>query len=230
VNGAVLITLVPAAATVAGAALAIWRPPGRLTIAAVQHLAAGVVFAAAATEILPDLKQQGVLPVIIGGGLGVLLMVVVKVAGERAGGSAGLIGVVAFDILVDGLVLGIGFAAGPQVGLLLTVALTLEVVFLGLSVTPPLAAVLRSRGRTLLAIVAMSLLLPLGAAAGGLVGGLPRPWIAGFLAFGLVALLYLVIEELLVEAHEQESPEAPWMAATFFVGFLGLLVLEEMLA
>lgn len=36
-----------------GALLAGWRTPGERLVAAMQHLAAGVVFAAAATEILP---------------------------------------------------------------------------------------------------------------------------------------------------------------------------------
>jgi ZIP family zinc transporter len=37
------------------------------------------------------------------------------------------------------------------------------------------------------------------------------------------ALLYLVTEELLVEAHE--VAETPWAAAMFFAGFLLFLVL-----
>ena len=48
----------------------------------------------------------------------------------------------------------------------------------------------------------------------------------GLFAFGLVALLYLVTEELLVEAHEQ-AEDTPWITALFFVGFLVLLVLQE---
>ena len=44
----------------------------------------------------------------------------------------------------------------------------------------------------------------------------------------LVALLYLVTEELLVEAHA--VPEQPWTTAMFFIGFLGMLVIEEIAA
>ena len=40
-----------------------------------------------------------------------------------------------------------------------------------------------------------------------------------------MALLYLVTEKLLVEAHEQ--PDSPLISAMFFVGFLGLLLLDE---
>jgi ZIP family zinc transporter len=45
----------------------------------------------------------------------------------------------------------------------------------------------------------------------------------GILAFGIAALLYLVTEELLVEAHE--SPDEPVEAAGFFGGFLVILAL-----
>jgi ZIP family zinc transporter len=44
------------------------------------------------------------------------------------------------------------------------------------------------------------------------------------LAFGLAALLYLVTEELLVEAHE--VPETSAQTAMFFVGFILLLTIE----
>ena len=44
-------------------------------------------------------------------------------------------------------------------------------------------------------------------------------------AFSLIALHYLVVEELLVEAHTE--PESPLITALFFAGFLLLLVLEE---
>ncbi|MBX6741106.1 MAG: transporter [Acetobacteraceae bacterium] len=226
--GAWLYTLIPAAAAVAGAAAATWRRPGPALTSAVQHFAAGVVFAAAASEILPDLKHQGsAISVVLGGGLGVAVMLLVRWFGERAKGPVSLVATVAVDVLIDGLVLGIGFAAGVREGLLLTVALTLEVLFLGLSITTELGEALgNSRAKVILAVAGIAALLPLGAVAGTPVGRLPGPWLAGFFAFGLIALLYLVTEELLVEAHEGGT-EAPWVAAMFFVGFLLLLLLEE---
>ncbi len=44
------------------------------------------------------------------------------------------------------------------------------------------------------------------------------------IAFATAALLFLVTEELLTEAHE--VPETPWLTAAFFVGFLVYLLLE----
>ena len=74
----------------------------------------------------------------------------------------------------------------------------------------------------------LAILLPLGALLGTPVGGLPGPYLAGFFAFALVALLYLVTEELLVEARA--VPERPWTTAMFFAGFLCMLVIEEIAA
>ena len=116
-SGAVSYTLIPLAGLLLGALAAVIRPPGPGIKSAIQHFAAGVVFAAAASEILPGLKHQGAgLPIALGGGLGVLAMLLVREAGRRAGGSAGLAAIGAVDILVDGLVLGIGFVAYSPLG------------------------------------------------------------------------------------------------------------------
>lgn len=174
----------------------------------------------------PDLKhQQSPYAVIAGGAAGVALMLLVKRLGQRAKGPAGLITTVAIDILVDGLVLDVGFAAGARQGLLLTAALTIEVLFLGLSLTTELMEKIRAPGKVVSVVAGLSLLLPLGALLGEPVGRLFAPYLAGFFAFGLVALLYLVTEELLVEAHA--VPEKPWVTAMFFIGFLGMLLIEQ---
>jgi len=44
------------------------------------------------------------------------------------------------------------------------------------------------------------------------------------LSFSLAALLFLVTEELLVEAHTEE--ETPFHTACFFLGFLALFILD----
>ena len=57
-------------------------------MSAIQHLAAGVVFAAAAAEILPNLKHAGALwPVVIGGGIGIAAMMLLKHLGSKAKAS-----------------------------------------------------------------------------------------------------------------------------------------------
>ena len=224
----VYITLIPVLASVAGAGFAIWRKPGTLFASAVQHLAAGVVFATAASELLPDILHDAApVSTLIGGGAGVLVMLMIRKLEAMLRGPVGLLTGIGVDLLVDGLVLGIGFATDLRAGILLTVALTLEVLLLGLSSVTALEKVMPAPGRRLLIVSAMALLLPTGVFLAAPVALLPEQVRLGVLTFGLVALLFLVTEELLVEAHEVE--ERSWVTALFFVGFLGLLLLDELM-
>nr|ART35540.1 A8 [uncultured bacterium] len=219
-------TLIPVLAVLIGATAAVVRKPGPALVGAIQHLAAGVVLAAATVEVLPQVMHAGsVTATFVGGTLGVVAMLSIKSIGRRWEGPVGLLSAVAIDIFVDGLVLGLAFIAGAKAGVLLTIALTLEVLFLGLTVTEALGDTIRSRIGIVAISGALALLLPLGTLIATPVGALSAPVVSGFLSFGLMALLYLVVEELLVEAHEK--PESPLIAAMFFVGFLGLLLIEE---
>lgn len=225
---AVLYTLIPLAAMVLGAIGAAIRAPGPALSSGIQHFAAGVVFAAAASEILPDLKHEGsALAIVIGGAIGLATMLSIKWASARTKSALGLVAVTGVDILIDGLVLGIGFAVGARQGLLLTIALTIEILFLGLTIALELQGAVASRVVGTVITSGIGLLLPAGAVLGTLAGGLPKFYLAVLFAFGLVGLLYLVTEELLVEAHEK--PDSPIITSMFFVGFLLLLVLEEAL-
>lgn len=225
---ALTYTVFPLLAVLAGAIVAVLRPPGPALTSAIQHLAAGVVFAAAATEILPQVVHGGSpAATLIGGAAGVVAMLSLKSLEGRFKGPLGMLGAVGTDILIDGLVLGLAFIAGAKAGLLLTIALTLEILFLGVTVTEELGSTVRSKVKIVAITAALGLLLPLGVVLATPVASFPPVVIAGFLSFGLIALLYLVTEELLVEAHAK--PDSPLISAMFFVGFLGLLLLEELM-
>ena len=175
---------------------------------------------------MPDVKHSGaILPVVIGGGGGIALMLAIRKVEERVAGPVGLLSVIAIDLAVDGLVLGLAFHAGQKAGILLAIALTMEVLFLGVTLADSLAEGTRSPSRAVLLTALVILALPMGTLIALPAGALPQPIITGLLAMGLIALLYLVTEELLVEAHEIE--ERSWVTATFFVGFLLLLLLDE---
>lgn len=220
--------LVPVLAAVSGALIAVRARPGPVLVSGIQHFAAGVVFAAAAGELLPEVVHGGsVGSMLVGGAIGVAAVLSVSRLEARVGGPAGLVVAVGVDVLIDGLVLGIGFAAGTGVGVLLTIALTLEVLFLGLTVATELGESVRSRAGVVAVTAASMLLLPAGALLARPVVTLPGTVVTAFFAFGLIALLYLVTEELLAEAHQ--VPDRTWVTALFFVGFLALLALEEII-
>lgn len=224
--GALLYTIIPVLAVALGSLAAIARPPGKRLVSAMQHLAAGVVFAAAATEILPTVMHAGaILETLLGGVIGVALMLTLKVVEGHVGGRVGMLVAVGLDILIDGLVLGLAFVTDAKAGLLLTLALTLEVLFLGMTVSREIADQQTSKSKAVLATTGIALLLPLGTILASPASLLPPDIIAGLLSAGLMALLYLVTEELLTDAHEQ--PDTPLVTAMFFVGFLGLMLIEE---
>lgn len=230
------LTLIPVFATMLGGAIAAFRTPSAKLRSVVQHFAAGVVLAVVAGELLPEMtKEHKPLGVVIGFVLGVGLMLGVKeVTGrmegrsERSGGAkAGLLTAVAIDVFLDGLLIGVGFAAGARVGMLLVIALTLELLFLGISVAASLAEAKFARSRIILTVAALSTLVIMGALLGGtLLGGLSGMALEIVLSFGAAALMYLVVEELLTEAHEVQ--ETPLITAAFFAGFVALYVLELM--
>ena len=227
---------IPAVAAVLGGVVAAFRPPGRRLQSVIQHFAGGVVFAAVAGELLPELMYEAAaIPTIIGFAVGVGLMLGVKrlteggpaegAEGADDDGARGLVTTVAIDMVIDGLLVGVGFAAGAEAGLVVTIALSLEVLFLVLATAAALVGAGASRGRVLATTAGLTALLLAGAVGGTLAAGaLSGGALAGLLAFGVAALLYLVTEELLVEAHETE--DTPLATATFFAGFLALLLLE----
>lgn len=230
------LTLIPVAATVLGGAIAVVRVPSDKTRSLVQHFAAGVVMAVVAGELLPEMtREHRPLGVLIGFVLGVALMLGVKALTERieqkdeqsGGGKAGLLIAVGIDVFLDGLLIGVGFAAGERVGTLLVVALTLELLFLGVSVAASLTEAKVGRARCLLTVTGLSVLVVCGALLGGsLLSGLSGLALEIVLSFGAAALMYLVIEELLTEAHEVK--ETPLITAAFFAGFVALYLLELM--
>jgi len=129
--------------------------------------------------------------------------------------------------LVDGLLIGIGFVLGAKTGQLLTLALAVGGFFLSLAVSAALSHAAVQAVKLVLTAAAFAVLLALGAVAGAtLVGALSGPVLTVVPAFGAAALTYLVTEELLVEAHEHQTPENPLTTALFFVGFLLRLIVE----
>ncbi|VAW19237.1 Metal transporter, ZIP family [hydrothermal vent metagenome] len=227
--GAVWVyTLVPATLAVIAAAITIRVRPGPVLVSTIQHFAAGVVFAAAAGEVLPDVVHgASPLATLVGGAAGIVAMLAIKQVETLVKGALGLLIMIGIDLLVDGMVLGIGFSAGAKTGFLLMIALSLEVVFLAMALSTGLSKSANSPAKIVAITAVLMVLLPVGAILAAPVGAMPSEFSTGFLTFGLIALLYLVTEELLVEAHQ--TPDRPWVTAMFFVGFMMLLLLEEIM-
>jgi ZIP family zinc transporter len=145
------------------------------------------------------------------------------VGGQRA--AIGVIVLIAFDVLLDGVLMGVAFSEQARQGRILTIALTFELAFLGLSVATAMQVAGASKRRIVGVTAGIAMTLPVGALLGiGPLAALPVTPFAAVLAFGTVALLYLVTEELLAEAHEVK--DTPVATAMFFLGFLGILLVS----
>ena len=264
-----LYSLVPVVFTILGAAAgAFWPVMARLR-SYVLHLAAGVVFAVVAVELLPEIQRRAevggapVRDVVLGFALGIGTMLAVdkvldRIRGEddeseedearaaatrpraagiplapaqlpvaspaaRGGVGLSLLVAVGIDFLLDGLLLGVGFAAGARIGILLALAEAAEQLSVGLALAGELSRAGTARSRVLLIVSALGMLVFVSAVLGATVlRGLTGGAMEVVLSFGLAALLYLVTEELLREAHEER--ETTLGTAMFFVGFLAFLV------
>lgn len=219
-------SLLPVVVSVLGSAWTAFRRPPDHIIGAVQHFAAGVIFYAAAGELLPQAtRTDSIVSILLGGTLGIAALLLLRQLTAKTGGTpTGMISASAVDALIDGLVLGLGFQAGEKQGKLLAIALAIEFLFLGLSIGGSFQGKSR-RWKVISAAFAVSIAVPLGVLLSQPLGSLPQPWRIASLTFGLIALLYLVTEELLTEAHEK--PETPWGTAAFFIGFLLMMSISQ---
>jgi len=225
--------LIPMLAVIAaGAVSSLWQPTAKLR-SLIQHFAAGVVLAAVAGELLPEIVDNAYpLSVTLGFAVGVGVMVGVRKIGTRLErvrfGTAEVVALslmVGIDIFIDGLLVGVAFLSGTQLGVLITIALTLEAFFLALAAAASFYDNRLSRRTTFLAAVVLAVVLGLGTLAGaGLFADAPEWLLAAVIAFAVAALLYLVVEELLVEAHE--VPETTTATVMFFVGFFCMVMLD----
>jgi ZIP family zinc transporter len=224
----ILIMGIPALIALCGGVLAAFWTPSHGTRSLIQHFAAGVVLAALAVELLPEISREHAPGLVLAGSfaLGSLFMYALKLwtmrmeqasslSGAAKGQSTGLLLATFIDVATDGFIIGAGFAAGGETGTILALGLSVELLFLGLALSSGATAgwrIVAISGALGLTVLSFALLGNL------LLSGASHAVIGGTLAFSAAALLYLVTEELLMEAHEVE--EKPISTLVLFGGFL----------
>lgn len=216
--------------------MASYWTPGPEPRSYIQHFAAGVVLAAVTGELLPKVVESGehVPGAVVGfiAGLGVMLAIkLFSHAMEKGGGGPSPIGLsvtAGVDTLVDGFVIGLGFVVGGGSGALLALALGVELFFLTLSAAGSVGQSGKSRVWMIGVGVCLGLLVMVGAVGGvTLLGDAPESIVIAVLAFGSIALLYLVTEELL-ESVRRVS-ETSWHTLVLFAGFISVFVIEMLI-
>lgn len=231
----ILFSLVPVITMIIGGIVAIYKKPNGNIRSLILHFAAGVVFSVVAVEILPDvIKEHKPVQVIIGFIAGLALMLLIRKFAEQQEGKevtlnqnklpVSLLVTIGIDIFIDGLLLGIGFSAGATTGMLLAIALAIELLSLGMATASELANNNIGKQKSIGLIISLAFLFFISAVLGAtLLHNLNDSAMEIVLSFGLSALLFLVTEELLTEAHEEK--ETIWHTSIFFLGFLIFLIL-----
>lgn len=206
-----LIMLIPALVAVAGGFLSlVWHPSHQMR-SLIQHFAAGVVLAALAVELLPEIGREHAQPwvLIAAFAAGSLFMFGMKLltdkleAGSHAAGQEaktalpiGLLVATLIDIATDGFIIGAGFASGGETGLILALGLSVELLFLGLALMSDAL-----RGWKMIALTCLLGVEVFAFAVLGkwLLAGVSHDVLGAVLAASAAALLYLVTEELLMD-------------------------------
>lgn len=219
---------IPALVALGGGVLAAFWTPSHQARSLIQHFAAGVVLAALAVELLPEIEREHAPGLVLAGSfaLGSLFMYGLKLwtlsmehkaklAGASTGLGTGLLLATFIDVATDGFIIGAGFAAGGETGTILALGLSVELLFLGLALTSA-----TTKGWRIIGIAGAlgATVLVFSMLGNTLLAGASHAVIGGTLAFSAAALLYLVTEELLMEAHEVQ--EKPISTLILFGGFL----------
>lgn len=230
--GQVLFALLPVALLILGGLAESVKRVGPGLQSIILHFAAGVVFSVVAVELLPDMiRIHDSYAIVIGFVLGIATMLLVKnyTSGLKQGAGTmglpwGILVAVGIDLLLDGLLLGTGFAAGKKEGVLLALALSTECLSLGLALGGTLVGLGIKMQKLMVAVCLLGFVLLFGAGIGFFVLRYTGDrTLEMLLSFGLAALLFLVTEELLVEAHREK--DSPGYTSAFFGGFLIFMVL-----
>lgn len=227
--------ILPVITMLTGGIIAIVRKINGNLRSLILHFAAGVVFSVVAVEIIPDvIRNHNPVMATVGFALGFISMIGIKKIADMPAAYLekddlsgkipwGLLSGIGVDIVIDGLLLGIGFAAGAKEGKLLAFALAVELLSLGMATVTELKSASLTKNRILIILATISSLFFISALLGGtLLQHLSHDMLELVLSFGVSALLFLVTEELLIEAHEEK--ETVWHTSAFFFGFLLFLI------
>eukprot|EP00301_Raphidiophrys_heterophryoidea_P000528 c10265_g1_i1.p1 GENE.c10265_g1_i1~~c10265_g1_i1.p1 ORF type:complete len:369 (+),score=97.94 c10265_g1_i1:108-1109(+) len=137
---------------------------------------------------------------------------------------------IAIDAIVDGMLIGISYQAGIGGGIVMTAATSIEMCFVGISLSIAYSKNNVGKWRARFLCATLPFLIPLASMMGyAMLSGLSPvdPMYIFIIAFGSSALLYLVTDELLVEAHENLEHDTLLVTIQFYVGFLTALIIQK---
>lgn len=232
---------------VGGALILLVRTPREGVMNALLGLTAGIMLAATGFSLLVPALDAGPLgQVTFGFLLGGLAMLVldevvphvharfreegVQTLEEAAAERRGVLMLSALTIhnIPEGMAVGLAFAAGgPDLGIPLALAIGLQNIPEGFAAAAPLRDAGSSRGFAARIGGATGLVEPVAAFAAYFAFEVAGGLLAGGLAFAAGAMLYVIVDELIPEAHGRGNERE--VTAALMVGFAVMMVLDNVL-
>ena len=229
-----LLALLPAAGNFGGGLLSEFLRPSANTLNAALHLAAGVIIAVVAVEVMPEAIGTAApwilaIAFVLGGAFYLAVEAGVNRWQRTAEGSAGagawmVYVAVAADLFGDGLLIGAGSAVSGELGLLLAVGQVIADIPEGFAVIANFRD--KGVGRTRRLLLSASFAIPvLGAAVFAFFLLRGRAESVQMTALVFVSGLYMLaaVEDMLQEAHESASDTR--LSAFSFLGGFALFLL-----
>jgi zinc transporter ZupT len=134
---------------------------------------------------------------------------------------------VVVDSCVDGMLIGLSASVVPESGWLMAIATAIEMGFLGCS----FACAVSGKTSQIATFITLSV-PPMAMLVASCAAWIGAYWVehsfvfAGLIAFALVALLFLVLQELLLEAREKKDGQLWQVSMWLYVGLLLSIFLD----
>ncbi len=133
---------------------------------------------------------------------------------------------IALHNIPEGLAIGAGYAAYEELGIGLAIIMAVQNIPEGIAMATTLSIAKVGKGRIFLATVLAGLPMGVGAWIGGYVGSIAPTFLSFALGFAAGAMLYIVCDELIPDAHEMAEKGSHTATMGIVGGVLIGLLLE----
>lgn len=224
---------IPAIMLLIGGLLALFFKPGPAFRSAIQHFAAGLILSAMSLELLPQfVEDEHFDPHIQGFAAGMILAMLfqslprILIKDQANDTVLGKFLVRGLPIVFDGVLVGTLLVSGIG-AFVITFAISVEQTFVGMAAAAAFVRLGRSGIGLLALILGMAALFAGGALIGGLVvSTFSELAIDRVIGMATAIMLFVVVEEILHDAHLEDTPDSLFIRIAFFAGFLLTLFIE----